>query len=158
MKIKIELYLPFQKLEQYNIETDLDDIIQALPNSDINKQDALDSILKYGLYDCLPEQMEFKEGEYILNFQVDNKIHQNTHHLLMCLIDQLSEKEADGYSLSLRKNKSAETILTHPIYSPKEITTSDSSPIRSLINWFCRSSIILYSSADSVYRFDSGKL
>ena len=121
MKIKIELYLPFQKLEQYNIETDLDDIIQALPNSDINKQDALDSILKYGLYDCLPEQMEFKEGEYILNFQVDNKIHQNTHHLLMCLIDQLSEKEADGYSLSLRKNKGAEIILTHPIYSPKEI-------------------------------------
>ena len=23
MKIKIELYLPFQKLEQYNIETDI---------------------------------------------------------------------------------------------------------------------------------------
>tara|TARA_B100000700_G_C14674391_1_gene682399 strand:+ start:271 stop:390 length:120 start_codon:yes stop_codon:yes gene_type:complete len=33
MKIKIELYLPFQKLEQYNIETDLDDIIQALPSA-----------------------------------------------------------------------------------------------------------------------------
>jgi len=78
MKIKIELYLPFQKLEQYNIETDLDDIIQALHNSDI-KQEVLDSILKHGLYD------------------------------------------SDGHSLSLRRNKAAETILTHPIYSPKEV-------------------------------------
>ena len=67
MKIKIELHLPFQKLEHYNIETNLDDIIQALPeNSSINKQEILDSILKEGEFDSDYFGLEKNENSEII--------------------------------------------------------------------------------------------
>ena len=69
MKIKIELHLPFQKLEHYNIETNLDDIIQALPeNSSINKQEILDSILKEGEFDSDYFGLEKNENSEIILF------------------------------------------------------------------------------------------
>ena len=117
MKIKIGLYLPFQKLEQYNIETDLDDIIQALPNCDINKQEILDYILKYGHYDSL--------SATIIGLLKDPTGRPQDYHedrpLPSYLRARHSLEEADGYCLSLRRNSSAEIILTHPIYNTKEV-------------------------------------
>lgn len=123
MKIKIGLFLPFQKLEQYDIETDLDDIIQALPNSDIDKQEVLDSILQYGHYDSFT-CVDFAKKESLSPDEVASSPHlfgKEGEKLKAWMIDEHSLGEADGYTLSLRKNKSAETILTHPIYSPEEV-------------------------------------
>ena len=117
MKIKIGLYLPFQKLEQYNIKTDLDDIIQALPNCDINKQEILDCILKYGHYDSL--------SATIIGLLKDPTGRPQDYHedrpLPSYLRARHSLEEADGYCFSLRRNSSAEIILTHPIYNTKEV-------------------------------------
>ena len=72
MKIKIELNLPFQKLEDYNIETNLDDIIQALPeNSSIDKQEILDSILKDGFVDVEYFGLEKNDNSEIILFESD---------------------------------------------------------------------------------------
>tara|TARA_Y100001968_G_C19317456_1_gene697480 strand:+ start:136 stop:1080 length:945 start_codon:yes stop_codon:yes gene_type:complete len=72
MKIKIELNLPFQKLEDYNIETNLDDIIQALPeNSSIDKQEILDSILKEGEFRNEYFGLEKNDDSEIILFESD---------------------------------------------------------------------------------------
>lgn len=72
MKIKIELNLPFQKLEDYNIETNLDDIIQALPeNSSIDKQEILDSILKEGEFQNDYFYLEKNDNSEIILFELD---------------------------------------------------------------------------------------